>query len=93
MEERSGRVRQPNFYTIGIEHEGTPEDEWTDAMYASSAVLLRGISSRYPALRILTRDNVIMHREICAGKTCPGFKVDMNRLIDLASAPEPAAGM
>ena len=46
-------------------------------MYASSAALLRGISSRCPALRILTRDNVIMHREIRADKTCPGFKVDM----------------
>ena len=89
----AGEYVNPNVYTIGIEHEGTPEEEWTDAMYASSAAVLRGISSRYPALRILTRDNVITHREIRADKTCPGFKVDMDRLIDLASAPEPAAGM
>ena len=89
----AGEYVNPNFYTIGIEHEGTPEDEWTDAMYASSAALLRGISRRYPALRTLTRDNVIMHREIRANKTCPGFKVDMDRLIAAASAPGEGSGL
>ena len=42
----AGEHVNPNFYTISIEHEGTPAEEWTDAMYASSAALLRGISSR-----------------------------------------------
>ena len=89
----AGEYVNPNRYTIGIEHEGAPEDEWTDAIYASSAALLRRISSRYPALRTFTRDNVIMHREIRADKTCPGFKVDMDWLIALASAPEPTVGL
>jgi N-acetyl-anhydromuramyl-L-alanine amidase AmpD len=82
----SGGFVNPNFYTIGIEHEGKPEDDWTDAMYASSAALLRSISNRYPALKTLTRNNVIMHREIEADKSCPGFKVDLDRLIAEASA-------
>lgn len=77
----------PNGFTIGIEHEGGPEDEWTDAMYASSAALLREISERYAALKTLTRANVVMHREIDANKSCPGFKVDMEKLIVMASAP------
>ncbi|HLH41720.1 MAG TPA: peptidoglycan recognition family protein [Bryobacteraceae bacterium] len=81
-----GEHVNPNSYTIGIEHEGKPEDEWTDAMYASSAALLGEISGRYPALKVLTRENVIMHREIRADKACPGFKVDMDRLIAEASA-------
>ena len=37
----AGEHVNPNFYTIGIEHEGTPAEEWTDAMYASSAALLQ----------------------------------------------------
>lgn len=84
----AGGFLNPNSYTIGIEHEGRPEDDWTDPMYASTAAMLKAISSRYPALRTLTRDNVIMHREIRADKTCPGFKVDMDRLIRQASAPD-----
>ena len=79
----------PNFYTVGIEHEGLPEDEWTDPMYAASASLIGEISSggtRIP----LDRDHVIMHREIRASKTCPGSKVDMERLIrEAAKAPLP----
>ena len=88
----SGGHVNPNYYTIGIEHDGRPNDEWTDEMYAASAELLRGISQRYPALATLTRQNVVMHREIRADKSCPGFKVDMNRLIAAASgggAPGP----
>lgn len=84
----SGAFINPNSYTLGIEHEGKPYDDWTDAMYASSAALLKSISARYPALRTLTRDNVIMHREIRADKTCPGFKVDMDLLIKEAAASD-----
>jgi N-acetyl-anhydromuramyl-L-alanine amidase AmpD len=84
----SGVFVNPNSYTIGIEHEGKPYDDWTDAMYASSAALLRSISARYPALRTLNRNNVIMHREIRADKTWPGFKIDMDRLIKEASASD-----
>jgi N-acetylmuramoyl-L-alanine amidase len=80
-----GKFINPNFYTIGIEHEGHPNDPWSDAMYAASAGLLRAIADRHPALKTLTRANVVMHREIRSTKSCPGHIVDLARLIAMAS--------
>jgi N-acetyl-anhydromuramyl-L-alanine amidase AmpD len=68
----------PNFYTIGIEHEGQPQDAWPDEQYRASAALVREIAARWKIL--LDRDHVIMHREIRASKTCPG-SADIERLI------------
>ncbi len=77
----------PNFYTIGIEHEGQPQDQWPNEQYQTSAALVRSIAGRWKVP--LDRDHVIMHREIRASKTCPG-SVDMDRLIREASAaPDP----
>lgn len=86
-----GRIINPNFYTIGIEHEGMPDDVWPEAMYAASAELLRGISGRYQALARLSRANVVMHREIRASKTCPGSQADLDRLIREAAGSPPLA--
>jgi subtilisin family serine protease/N-acetyl-anhydromuramyl-L-alanine amidase AmpD len=72
----------PNLYTIGIEHEGFGNQEWTEAMYQASAALVRDISDRWKIP--LDRNHIIGHREIRADKTCPGFKVNLNRLIELA---------
>jgi N-acetyl-anhydromuramyl-L-alanine amidase AmpD len=84
-----GKLINPNFYTIGIEHEGRPDDPWPDEMYAASAALLRSIVGRYPVLNPLTRRNVVMHREIRANKNCPGHKADLARLILDAGGPAP----
>lgn len=84
-----GTFINPNFYTIGIEHEGKPNDVWSDAMYASSVALLRDLVSRHPALAPLSRRNVVLHREIRATKSCPGHVVDVNRLIAMASGSPP----
>ena len=65
----------PNYYTIGIEHEGFADDEWTEPMYAASSALIRGISDRWQIP--LDQNHVLPHREIRATKTCPGFKVDI----------------
>ena len=73
----------PNYYTIGIEHEGQPQIAWPDEQYATSAMLVREIAARWKIL--LDRDHVIMHREIRASKTCPG-SADIDRLIRQASA-------
>jgi hypothetical protein len=86
MKKVDGAFVNPNFYTIGIEHEGRPNDEWPDAMYASSAALLKSISERYPALNTLNRSNVVMHRQIRADKSCPGFTADLDRLLSEAAA-------
>jgi hypothetical protein len=80
-----GGYVNPNLYTIGIEHEGRATDDWMDTQYDASAALLASISARYPALATLSRDNVVMHREIFSGKTCPGFKVELGTLIDKAN--------
>jgi hypothetical protein len=84
-----GRFINPNYYTIGIEHEGHPDDPWPDAMYAASAWLLADISGRHPALSPLTRRNVVMHREIRATSGCPGQKADLTRLILEAGGTPP----
>lgn len=82
-----GRLVNPNYYTIGIEHEGRVNDDWPDAMYAASAALLRALGERHPGLRPLSRRNVVMHREIRATKSCPGHVADVARLIAMAGDP------
>jgi N-acetylmuramoyl-L-alanine amidase len=68
----------PNFYTVGIEHEGQPQDVWPDEQYRASAALVREIAGRWKIP--LDRDHIIMHREIRASKTCPG-SADIDRII------------
>jgi len=73
----------PNYYTIGIEHEGQAQDIWPDEQYATSAGLVKEIAARWKIP--LDRDHVIMHREIRASKTCPGA-ADIDRLLREAAA-------
>ena len=74
----------PNYYTIGIEHEGQPQDAWPAEQYRASAALVREIAGRWKIP--LDRDHIIMHREIRASKTCPGA-ADIDRLIHEATSP------
>ena len=61
----------PNLYTVGIEHEGQPQDTWPDEQFRASAALVREIAGRWNIT--LDRDHIIMHREIRASKMCPGW--------------------
>lgn len=79
----NGLFVNPNYYTIGIEHEGNENSDWPDAMYASSAEMVRSICSRWNIP--IDRNHVIGHHEIYSLKTCPGHKVDLNKLIALAT--------
>ncbi len=72
----------PNKFTIGIEHEGQPDDEWPDAQYQASAQLIDEISRRHGI--ILTRSTLVPHHWIRASKRCPGEKVDLDKLIAMA---------
>jgi len=74
----------PNFYTVGIEHEGRAQDEWTDAQYAASAQLVLEIARRWSIP--LDADHVVMHREIRGNKTCPGFVFSRDKLLSLVEA-------
>jgi hypothetical protein len=84
-----GGFVNPNLYTVGIEHEGRPNDDWPDAMYAASAALLRDIVARHPGIGALSERTVALHRQIRADKSCPGFKFDLHRLLAEAARPLP----
>lgn len=78
-----GGYVNPNFYTIGIEHEGNENTEWTETMYAASAAMINNIAARWNIP--VNRAHIIGHHEIYSLKTCPGFKVDLNKLIAKAA--------
>jgi len=69
----------PNFYTIGVEHEGAADTPWSDAMRGTSTRLVMEICNRW-AIPI-DRDHVIGHREIYARKTCPGTWIDLDDFV------------
>ena len=86
----NGFFINPNYYTVGIEHEGTVDSEWTDAMYESTSTLIAEISKRWNIP--IDRSHIIGHHEIYAVKACPGHKVDFNRLIALAAGKDAPKG-
>ena len=71
----------PNFYTLGIEHEGRAQDPWPDAQYIASAQLVAEIAQRWTIP--LNADHIVLHREIRANKTCPGFVFSREKLLSL----------
>lgn len=73
----------PNYYTIGIEHEGGEQTDWTEDMYKTSSALISIISKKWNIP--LDRDHIIGHHEIYSLKDCPGNKVDFTKLIQMAS--------
>jgi N-acetylmuramoyl-L-alanine amidase len=80
----------PNLYTFGIEHEGFEETDWTDATYQTSSQVIAGLAKKWNIP--LDRDHVIGHHEIYSQKTCPGKKVDLDKLVSLATqitSPDP----
>ena len=78
----SGTYINPNLYTIGIEHEGDDQSDWTVEMYNTSSDLLADICKRWNIP--VDRSHIIGHREIYSLKTCPGAKVELNKLVDMA---------
>lgn len=74
----------PNSYTIGIEHEGKPEDVWPEEQYRASAELVADIAERWSIP--VDEDHIVLHREIRANKTCPGFVFDRATLLDKIAA-------
>jgi N-acetylmuramoyl-L-alanine amidase len=79
----NGLYINPDYYTIGIEHEGDVNTDWTEEMYQTSANLIKAISLRWNIP--VDRQHVIGHHEIYSLKKCPGNVVDINRLIALAA--------
>ncbi len=69
----------PNFYTIGIEHEGRPDDVWPEAQLSASATLIGQIVARWGIP--LDDVHVIRHHQIRASKTCPGNWLEIGELL------------
>jgi N-acetylmuramoyl-L-alanine amidase len=69
----------PNFYTIGIEHEGRAADVWPEAQLSASASLMAGIAERWKIP--VDTDHVIRHHEIRSSKTCPGIWLTDMRIL------------
>jgi N-acetyl-anhydromuramyl-L-alanine amidase AmpD len=77
------QTASPNFWSIGIEHEGTSTTPWPDEMYAASAWLIHQLSQKYSIP--VDPDHLIFHREIFTSKSCPGL-CDRPKLISLVQA-------
>ncbi len=69
----------PNFYTVGIEHAGRPDDVWPDTQLVASAALIGEIAARWN-IPIDAR-HIIPHHAIRSSKTCPGNWLDLTSLI------------
>jgi len=78
----------PNLYTIGIEHEGKPDDVWTDAMKQSSGELIREICQRWQIP--IDRNHIVGHFEIFSKKpNCPARdKKIIDELVALAAGQQ-----
>jgi N-acetylmuramoyl-L-alanine amidase len=74
----------PNYYTIGIEHEGRPDDVWPEVQVSASAALVVEIAARWGIP--LDNTHVIYHRQIRASKSCPGNWLTIENL--LAHVPQ-----
>jgi hypothetical protein len=80
---RSGYVN-PNFYSIGIEHEGTGTKDLTPKQFVSSVERIRYHAKRW---RIpITRRHIVGHHEVYSAKTCPGA-INVDALVLAAASP------
>jgi N-acetyl-anhydromuramyl-L-alanine amidase AmpD len=72
----------PNFYTIGIEHEGERDAAWPEPQQRASAQLIADVASRWSIA--LTPDTIIPHRAIRASAHCPGSNYPFDAILNLA---------
>ena len=82
----------PNLYTISVEHEGQPEDQWTQPMYDSNNRLLQWIAMQIDIMYVV-HQTLIGHYEIdpVDRPNCPGPNVQWDRIAaDANTAPTPA---
>jgi N-acetylmuramoyl-L-alanine amidase len=83
----NGTYINPNYYTVGIEHEGDETTEWSDATYTSSSSMISEIAKRWNIP--IDRQHIVGHHEIYSLKACPGTKVDFEKLIAMALGNPP----
>ncbi len=71
----------PNYYTISVEHEGKPDDVWTDKMYQANTRLLTWIAQQTNSVYV-PHHTLIGHNEIDSADrpNCPGPHVEYERV-------------
>ena len=81
----------PNLYTIGIEHEGSESDVWTEQMKNASAAMIRNICIRWQIP--IDRNHVIGHYQLSSKKpNCPAINKNIiDELIAIAAAQQQSA--
>lgn len=84
-----GSFINPNFYTIGIEHEGFADDAWPDPQLATSGALVGEIARRWKIP--LDEDHVIRHHQIRFMKSCPGNVIKISDILGRVPPAAPAA--
>jgi N-acetylmuramoyl-L-alanine amidase len=77
--ELPGSFINPNFYTIGIEHEGFADDVWPEAQISTSAALVGEIAQRWQIP--LDENHVIRHHQIRFSKSCPGNFIQIAEIL------------
>lgn len=84
----SGKITNPNFYTIGIEVSIRPPATYTPAQWNSLKALIKELSVKQNIP--IDRDHVIAHYEIRAGKSCPA-PINVDKLVGeiLSASPTP----
>lgn len=72
--------RNPNDYTLGIEHEGDGKAPWPANQILTSAILAAWLCERFQ--RPVNAVTFPLHREIFADKTCPGPAFNREHYLD-----------
>ncbi len=81
--------RNPNLYTVSIEHEGQPQDVWTPEMYAANTRLLQWIAQQCN-LTYVPHQTLVGHYEInpVDRPNCPGPNVNYEQICADANGTE-----
>jgi hypothetical protein len=72
----------PNFYTIGIELEGAPDELISDEQLESCAALTAEVAARCEIP--IDEDHLVLHSEIRASRSCPGAGFDRGQFVQRA---------
>ena len=81
-QDSSGNLINPDYYTIGIEHEGDIDTEWTPEMYDVSSTLICTICSRWNIP--IDRAHIVSQYELYQQKLPSNNIINIDLLITLA---------
>lgn len=73
----------PNFYTIGVDHEGRPGEAWPAAQRDATAALVAEVAARWSIP--LDALHVAPHSSIRASANCPGASAPIDEILRLAA--------